>query len=170
MSTCLSFWRIGNQHLPCRINEPDSILVKGAVHGIQDGKFTQSLNRTHHHRTDTDEADELPPVSSASHVTETQQTNDPGPPVRKAPPVPTKRPAPIDPPSSSVSLRITPTRRNSPIAIICMCRPWSFRDNCLALTSVFEISASAFSGRCRISFSVPAGDFASESDMMDGRS
>lgn len=65
-------------------------------------------------------------------------STDPGPPVWKAPPVPTKRPAPIAPPLWLCHLMplIITSAEKTYIAIICICLPFKFRCSAFWLASL----------------------------------
>ena len=96
--------------LPGFIDKSASVSKKGTVNGVEDGKFSKRLHGEQQHGSGNHEADQLDgcrqpqPRKSVGHLSEL--TTLPGPPLSKAPPEPTKRPAPMEPPGFSCNQHI----------------------------------------------------------------
>ncbi len=127
-----------SQSLPGFINKAATVGEKGTVDRVENRKFSQSLHGKQQHETDNHEPDQLKSTISTVDVGIALLilTTEPGPPLLKAPPVPTNRPAPIEPPELSPLAGLLHNHGLDeglwwvwylPIAIICIWRPLSSR-------------------------------------------
>jgi hypothetical protein len=99
---------ISKELVPGRVNEAHCIRVEGTVDRVQHGEFSESLDGEEQHGTDDHEAQKLSGTSQRS-VTETASSSTllttlAGPPLLKALPEPTNRPAPIEPPVEKMDI------------------------------------------------------------------
>lgn len=86
---------------PGRIDESANVGVEGTVNGVQDSHLREGLGGKHQHESDNHVADNLLFLSSVLKLPVRCPgllTKAAGPPLRRAPPEPTKRPAPMAPP------------------------------------------------------------------------
>jgi hypothetical protein len=90
-------------YAPGWIEETNDVVGEGTVDWIHDSKLSQRLHDHEQHDTDDHEANDLfHQGQTSNHCRHGRRlTREPGPPLRRALPEPTKRPAPMAPPGRS---------------------------------------------------------------------